>query len=35
MKAKNIYGDARMNWFRKHGTPKFIPDHMNAIIVET
>ena len=34
-KLNNLYGDARMNLMRHHGTLKFTPAHMNSILVET
>ena len=35
LKLKNLYGKARMNWMRKHGTLKFTTAQMNDIFVET
>ena len=35
IKLKNVYGNARMNWMRHHGTLKFTPTHMNSVLVET
>ena len=35
MKLKSLYVNAIMNWMRHHGTLKFIPPHMNSILVET
>ena len=32
---KNIYGNARMDWMRKHVTLKSIPEHINSVVVET
>ena len=32
---KNLYGNKIMNWMKHHGTLKFIPAHMNYILVET
>ena len=34
-KLENMYGNARMNWMRHHGTLKFTPSHMNSILVAT
>ena len=31
----NFYGNARMNWIRKHGTLKFTLPYMNSVLVET
>ena len=32
---KNLYGNARMNWMRHHGTLNFSLPHMNYVLVET
>ena len=29
-----MYGNARMNWMRHHGTLKFITSHMNSVLIE-
>ena len=33
LKIKNLYVNARMNWMMNHGTLKFTPSHMNAVLV--
>ena len=35
LKLKNLCGNERMKLMRNHITLKFIPDHMNAILVKT
>ena len=34
LKLKNIYGNERMNCTRKHRTLKFMPAHMDDILVK-
>ena len=31
----DVYGNARINWMRHHGTLNFTPPHMNYLLVET
>ena len=35
MNIKNLYGNARMNWMRHHGTLKSKPPQNNYVLVET
>ena len=35
MNIDSLYGNSRMNWTRHHGTLKFIPAHINSVLVET
>ena len=35
LKLNNIYGNTGMNWMSNCGTPKFMPSHMNDVLVET
>ena len=34
-KLKNLYGNAKMNWIRNHGTLKFTLTHINYFLVVT
>ena len=35
LNLKGLYGQARMNWQRQHGTLKFTNAHTNAVMEET
>ena len=34
LRLNTLYGNARTNWNRNHGTIKFTPPHMNSVVVE-